>query len=125
MSMYQDIILDHYRNPRNFGKLEKADHTVSVSNPLCGDKISMEIIEEGDIIHNIAFSGEGCAISKAAASMLTEYVKGKSKDELRKLDKSFIMEMLGLELSPNRIKCALLSWEALIKILSSTPLTAG
>lgn len=118
MSIYKDIILDHYQNPRNFGKLNSTTAAVSVSNPLCGDKISMEINEEGSLIKEISFSGEGCAISKASASMLTEFARGKSKDELRNLDRTFIINMLGVELSPNRLKCALLPLEALIKILN-------
>lgn len=117
MSIYKDIILDHYQNPRNFGKLKKPTATISVSNPLCGDKIKMEIAENQNVIKDISFSGEGCAISKASASMLTEYAKGKTKDELRKIDKTFIINMIGFELSPNRLKCALLPLEALIKIL--------
>lgn len=117
MSIYRDIILDHYQNPRNFGKLKKPTATVDVSNLLCGDKIQMDIKEDRGVIKDISFSGEGCAISKASASMLTEFAKGKPKDELRKIDKTFIINMVGFELSPNRLKCALLPLEALIKIL--------
>ena len=118
-SIYQDIILDHYRYPRNFGKLEQPSCSVDVNNPLCGDKLRMEITEQKGKIKEITFSGEGCAISMASASMLTEYAKGKSKDELKKMNKDFILkELLKIELTPNRIKCALLSWEALVKVIN-------
>lgn len=116
MSIYQEIILDHYRNPRNKGKLDKASGTIALSNPLCGDEIEMQIKEENGVIIEAAFSGKGCAISQASSSMLTEYVKGKTKEELKKIDKDVITEMLGIELSPNRLKCALLPMEALLKL---------
>ncbi len=118
MSIYQDIILDHYRNPRNFGHLKNPKSKVTVANPLCGDVISFEIIAKDGAIADIAFSGNGCAISLASASMLTEYAKNKKEKELIKLDKAFMIKLLGIELSPNRLKCGLLPWEALIKILS-------
>lgn len=117
-SIYQEIILDHYRAPRNNTHLSNPSASIAVSNPLCGDKLVMEIIEENGVITDIGFTGQGCAISQASASLLTEYVKGKTKDNLLKLDKDFILNMLGIELSPNRLKCALLSLEALKKILN-------
>ena len=119
MSIYQDIILDHYRNPRNYGHLKDAGNHIKVANPMCGDVIEMDIKEQNGVITEVAFSGQGCAISQAAASMVTEYAKGKSKDEIKKLDKNFIVDLLGIELSPNRLKCALLSIEALVKVSSA------
>lgn len=116
MSIYQEIILDHYRNPRNFGTLKDAV-SLELSNPLCGDVISMSIKYRDNKIEEINFMGKGCAISIASASLLTEYVKGKSIDELRNLTKSSILEMLGIELSPNRLKCALLPLEILKKVI--------
>lgn len=116
MSIYQDIILDHYRNPRNSGTIKNATSHIKVNNPLCGDMLEMDIEEKDGTISNIMFSGQGCAISQAAASMVTEYAKGKSKEELKKLDKDFMIELLGIQLSPNRLKCALLSLEALQKL---------
>lgn len=121
MSIYQEIILDHYRNPRNNGKLKNPTSTISVSNPLCGDIIQMDIEELGGKVVAVAYSGQGCAISQAAASLLTEQVKGKSKDEIMGLDKEYVFELLGIQLSPNRIKCALLSLEALHKVLNTRP----
>lgn len=78
----------------------------------------MEVTRENNSIKDVRFSGEGCAISQATASMLTDYVQGKSLEELRKIPKEFIMNMIGIELSPNRLKCALLPWEALMKIVT-------
>lgn len=118
MSIYQDIILDHYRNPRNFGTLEVPALSASLHNPLCGDKIRLDILFKENIAEEVKYSGQGCAISQAASSMLTEKVKGKTKEELINLNRDFMIKMLGIELSPNRIKCALLPLEALRKILN-------
>lgn len=117
MSIYQEIILEHYKNPRNFGTLKSPSKKTSVSNPSCGDKIEMDVVFTGKKIMEIKFSGQGCAISQAAASLLTEYSKGKTNEELQKLDKEFMIKLLGIELGPNRIKCALLPLEALHKLL--------
>src|SRR3989338_8531763 len=100
MSIYQDIILDHYRTPRNYGTIKSPMHHVKVTNPLCGDMIEMDMNEQDGKVVEVAFSGQGCAISQATASMITEYAKGKTKEELKKLKKKFILEMLGIELSP-------------------------
>jgi nitrogen fixation protein NifU and related proteins len=118
MSIYQEIILDHYRSPHNFGLLSQPTGSVKLSNPLCGDKIQMDIIIEGDVVKDVKFSGQGCAISTASASMLTDYAKSKTVTELQKLDMKFILELLGIELSPNRLKCALLPLEALQKVIA-------
>lgn len=117
MSIYQDIILDHYHAPRNFKKLKRVSNEVKVNNPLCGDMIYMQVETKNGVIHDIAFTGEGCAISKASASILTEYVKGKKIESVKKITSDEMIKLLGIELSPNRLKCALLSWEALIKVL--------
>ena len=116
MSLYSELILDHYQNPRNFGEVNHPTHQSKVSNPLCGDKIKMTVKIEKNKVADIKFEGVGCAVSKASASMLTEYLKGKTKEELQKVDKKFIIKMLGIELGVNRIKCALLPLEALKKL---------
>lgn len=118
MSIYSELILDHYQNPRNYGTISKPTKKVSVSNPLCGDRIELMVIVDKDAIREIKFQGVGCAISKASASMLTEYALGKSKQQLKKLDRDFIIKLLGIELGVNRIKCALLPLEALKKLLT-------
>ena len=116
-SIYQERILQHSAQPHNVGRLPSATGRVLLDNPLCGDKIEMEIEVEKGQVKDIRFTGKGCAISKAAASLLADNVKGKSTDELRKWDKTSIIELLGIELGPNRLKCALLPLEALQKLL--------
>ena len=117
MNIYQDIILDHYHHPHNKGKIDHPDNSVLTNNPLCGDKIEMTVILDKNKIKEIKFSGEGCVISQASASMLTDYAKNRSKQELKKLDSKFIIKMLGIDLGINRIKCALLPLQALQKLL--------
>ncbi|MEK6574823.1 MAG: Fe-S cluster assembly sulfur transfer protein SufU [Chloroflexota bacterium] len=112
--MYRENILDHYKNPRNFGKLEPADISYEDDNPLCGDRIRIDIrLDENARVKEVAFSGKGCAISQASASMLTEEILGKSLDEVKQIDKEHILEMLGIELGPTRLKCALLALKVL------------
>ncbi|MDG6997004.1 MAG: SUF system NifU family Fe-S cluster assembly protein [Nitrososphaerota archaeon] len=107
--MYKEIILDYYRNPRNRGTIDSPDSKARDSNPLCGDVVEMQLKFSAGKVSDIKFSGDGCAISQASASMLTELVMGKTVDEVRKIDKTLLLENLG---SPNlgavRIKCALL-----------------
>lgn len=116
MSLYSELILDHYQNPRNFGKVMNPTAYSHVSNSLCGDKIDLTIKIIKNKIIEVKFIGKGCAVSIASSSMLTEYLKGKGKVELKKVDKKFIIEMLGIELGVNRIKCALLPLEAINKL---------
>lgn len=116
-TIYQELILDHYKNPRNFGRIATPSKQVVISNPLCGDIIEMNIRFEENTAADIKYRAKGCVISQASASMLTEFVKGKTKSDLQNIDKNFIINMLGIELGPNRIKCALLSLEALHKLI--------
>jgi len=112
--IYREIILDHYRNPRNKGRISNADVSFHDSNPLCGDEIDMHLKVEDDIVKDIKFEGRGCAISQASASMLTEMVMNKSLTSVKELDKDDILENIGLvNLGPARIKCALLSLKVL------------
>jgi len=113
--IYKELILDYYRNPRNFGKLEKFDISAHDTNPLCGDEVDIQIkVGSGGKIEEIKFSGKGCAISQAAASMLTELAKGKQLEWVKQLSKKDILELLGNpELGPSRIKCALLGMKVL------------
>lgn len=117
MSIYQEIILENYRNPKNFGRLSHTSKSVTVFNPLCGDAITIDVEFNGDTVKDIKFIGKGCVISQALTSQLTEYVKHKSKNKLRKLDRTFMIKLLGIELGPNRLRCALLPLEALKKLL--------
>ncbi|HKG42301.1 MAG TPA: SUF system NifU family Fe-S cluster assembly protein [Nitrososphaeraceae archaeon] len=112
--IYREIILDHYRNPRNKGKLPNADVSTHDSNPLCGDEIDMHLKVEQGRIKDIKFEGRGCAISQASASMLTEMVLDKPLTAVKDLAKDDILENIGLmNLGPARIKCALLSLKVL------------
>jgi nitrogen fixation NifU-like protein len=113
--VYRELILDYYRHPRNYGKLEKYDITAHDSNPLCGDEIDMQIkVGDGQKIEEIRFFGKGCAISQASASMLTELAKGKPLGWVKDVSKEDIFKMLGNpDLGPSRVKCALLGMKVL------------
>lgn len=112
-SIYREIILDHYQNPRNRGTLDPNDFTYEDNNPLCGDEVRIDVRVKDDQVSEIAFSGQGCAISQASASILMELVDGKSLDEVKAFDKEDLLDELGIELSPARLKCALLSLKVL------------
>ena len=116
--LYRDFILDHYRNPRNAGRLEAPDATFEDNNPLCGDKIRMDIKLRNGVVDDIKFSGRGCAISQASASLLTESVKGKSLAEVAKIGKEDVLENLGIAISAARLKCALLGLKVLKQALA-------
>jgi nitrogen fixation protein NifU and related proteins len=109
MSMdYREYILDHYRNPRNYGTLEQPDAHAEDSNPLCGDQLAIDLQIEGDRVTAVRFRGRGCAISQASASMLSEMIEGQPVEEVVKLGKEDILEALGIPISPARTKCAFL-----------------
>jgi nitrogen fixation NifU-like protein len=111
---YRENILDHYRNPRNKGRLENPTHSHEENNPLCGDVIHIDLHVNGEnVIDQVRFDGQGCAISQASASMLTEMLQGKTLDEAKELSKEDILEALGIEIGPVRLKCALLSLKVL------------
>jgi nitrogen fixation protein NifU and related proteins len=118
MSLYQDLILDHYRNPRNQGEISRATHKGEALNPTCGDHLFMDIILKNDRITEVKFHGSGCAISQASASLLTENVRGKGREEVLALEPKEVLALLGLTLSPGRLKCGLLSLETLKKALT-------
>ena len=111
--LYREQILDHYRNPRNHGTLDPHDASFEDTNPLCGDRVRFDLRLQGETISDIAFSGRGCAISQASASMLTEMVKGQPVTEVRELSKDDLLEELGIPISAARIKCALLPLKVL------------
>jgi nitrogen fixation protein NifU and related proteins len=135
-ALYQELILDHYRRPRNKGTLEKADASAEVKNPLCGDEIGLQVAFDGDCVCDLKFSGRGCSISQASASMMTQLVKGKTTEEIEAIRKQFRDLMLGNAAAaddprlgplralsgvarfPARVKCALLAWNALESALA-------
>jgi nitrogen fixation NifU-like protein len=109
MSMdYREYILDHYRNPRNYGRLEHPDVHAEDSNPLCGDQLGLDLQIEGDQVIAVRFQGRGCAISQASASMLSEMIEGKTTQEVLRLGKDDVLDALGIPISPARTKCAFL-----------------
>ncbi len=111
---YRERVLDHYRHPRHRGRLEAPDLVGEKDNPICGDRVRIELrIDEEGRVARAAFSGDGCIISMAAASMLTEHIHGQPVAELRQLTQKDILALLGVELGPARIHCALLPLEAL------------
>lgn len=136
--LYLDLILDHYRNPRNFGKLPNPTHSASGHNPLCGDRVELELVVDKDRIEDIRFQGAGCAISTASASLMSEVVKGKSIPEVEELFSLFhrvitgaeeltregeerlgkLSSLAGVRNYPVRVKCASLPWHALKAALS-------
>lgn len=112
-SIYREIILEHSKNPSNKGTLDPADFTYEDLNPLCGDEVRIDVRVNGEELSEIAWSGHGCAISQASASILTELVDGKTLDEVKAVGKEELLEELGIDLSPARLKCALLSLSVL------------
>jgi nitrogen fixation NifU-like protein len=112
--LYREVILDHYKNPRHRGTLDPHDFSYEDENPLCGDKLRLDVVlDESQRVKAAAFSGRGCAISQASADMLTESIIGKSLDEVKQMSKDDLLDMLGIELGPVRLKCALLSLKVL------------
>jgi nitrogen fixation protein NifU and related proteins len=105
---YRDFILDHYRNPRNYGHLENPVVYAEDLNPLCGDQIRFEFDIDGGVVRDVRFSGKGCAISQASASMLTESLKGMRLEDVARLSKDVVLENVGIGISPTRMKCAML-----------------
>ena len=112
-SLYREVILDHYRNPRNKGTLDPADYSYEDTNPLCGDEVRIDLRIDGDRVSDVKFSGRGCAVSQASASILTEMVEGRPLDEVRALTKDDLLDELGIPVSPARLKCALLGLKCL------------
>lgn len=113
MDLYAEEIIDHYKHPRHFGHLEDPTLTYHDSNPFCGDEITLELKIENDKVVDVAFSGHGCAISRAAASMMTEEIIGKPLSELKEWSKDEVLDLLGIEVGPVRMKCALLPLKAM------------
>jgi len=129
-SLYREVILDHYKNPRGHGVIEDADAEAEGQNPLCGDEVSIYVAfgDDGETIDDVKFSGRGCAISQAATSMLMEMAKGRTAEEVATLDKDELLDEIGVPLTPVRLKCAMLGLTTLKVALhkaKGTPLPEG
>lgn len=112
-ALYREAILDHYRHPRRKGQLDAPDIQYHDTNPFCGDEITIQLkVEDGKVV-DAAFDGRGCAISQATASMMMEEILGMDVDELKGWDREYVLEMLGIEIGPVRLKCAMLPLKVL------------
>jgi nitrogen fixation NifU-like protein len=138
-SLYQELILDHYKKPRNKGVLENADHESHLTNPTCGDEVWLRLRVKDDVIEDVQFVGEGCSISQASISMMTQLLKGKSVQNAHEVAAKFtalmhgdqavakdkelgdLRALAGVSKFPVRVKCALLGWNALDEALKQTP----
>jgi nitrogen fixation NifU-like protein len=116
--LYRDYILEHYRRPHNFGVLDGATLSQEGANPLCGDRITLQLRVRNGVIDGVGFTGRGCAISQASASLLTDEIKGKPLTEVAAIGADDLLDLLGIEISPARLKCAMLSHDSLQHTLS-------
>ena len=127
--LYRDYILEHYRRPHNFGVIDDPTASFEGSNPLCGDRITLQLGINDGVVERVGFTGRGCAISQASASLLTDEIKGKPLTEVAAIRADDLLDLLGIDISPARLKCAMLSHESLRHVLgdlgAADPASAG
>jgi nitrogen fixation protein NifU and related proteins len=123
--LYRDYILEHYRRPHNFGVIADPTASHEGANPLCGDRITMMLGVRDGIVERVGFTGRGCAISQASASLLTDEIKGKPLAEVASLSGDDVLELLGIDISPARLKCAMLSLDTLQQALGDLDATTA
>ena len=123
--LYRDYILEHYRRPHNFGVIDNPTTSHEGANPLCGDRITIQLGVRNGIVERVGFTGRGCAISQASASLLTDEIKGKSVTDVAAFRADDLLDLLGIEISPARLKCAMLSLDTVKSALDDVPATAG
>jgi len=116
--LYRDYILEHYRRPHNFGVLDAPTASYEGANPLCGDRITMQLQVEDGVVTGVGFTGRGCAISQASASLLTDEVRGKPLEDVAAFAATDLLDLLGIDISPARLKCAMLSFDSLQHLLA-------
>ncbi|OJW23550.1 MAG: SUF system NifU family Fe-S cluster assembly protein [Planctomycetales bacterium 71-10] len=122
--LYREEILDHYYSSPYRGRLERADHACDLDNPFCGDQIHVELAVDGDRIKDVRFDGKGCVISQAATSLLAERLEGATVEEALGLGPADVVKLLGMPLTPTRMKCGLLGWKAIRQALTPKDVTA-
>ena len=123
--LYRDYILEHYRRPHNFGTLEGVTASHEGSNPLCGDRITLQLRVRNGKVDGVGFTGRGCAISQASASLLTDEIKGKPLEAAAAMGPKDVLDLLGIEISPARMRCAMLSLDTLQQTLADVAAPAG
>ena len=123
--LYRDYILEHYRQPHNFRVLDVPSATYEGANPLCGDRITMQLAVSDGVVTDVGFTGRGCAISQASASLLTDEIKGKPVADVAAFRADDLLDLLGIDISPARLKCAMLSHETLQKALAESEQSAA